>query len=133
MKDCLFCKIINKDIPSHKVFEDKHTFCLLDINPVNEGHILVIPIIHSNDLLEMTPEDIAHSFTIAKRMGEKIMDKLGADGFNLLVNTKPEAGQVILHTHIHVVPRFIEDKLKHWPGKSYQDRKAEEILKKLKE
>jgi len=133
MEDCLFCKIIKGEIPSNKIYEDEDTYCLLDINPVNEGHTLVIPKKHTTDLLEMTKEDIAKTFAIAQKMGEKVIEKLDADGFNIIVNTKPEAGQVIHHTHIHIIPRFKEDGLKHWPGKPYKEGKAEEVLKKLTE
>jgi histidine triad (HIT) family protein len=129
--DCLFCKIINGTIPSSKVYEDNNVFCFLDITPVNKGHIIIIPKNHSTDFLEMSEEDITNCFSVAKKMGEKLISNLGADGFNTFINTKPASGQTIFHSHIHVLPRFKGDGLKFWSGKPYNEGEAEEVLNKL--
>lgn len=128
--DCLFCKIINKEIPSNKIYEDDFVYAFLDISPVNKGHVLIIPKKHSTDILDMEDSDISKCFTIAKRIGNKIMDF--AQGFNINMNTKPASGQVIFHSHIHIIPRFNNDGLKLWPGKLYNQGEAEKYLEMLK-
>lgn len=113
--DCIFCKIIAGDIPSKKVFEDDFTLAFLDVHPVSLGHTLVVPKAHATDLRDTTDSDVAHAFTLAKRIGSATMATLGADGFNIGVNTGAAAGQIVMHTHLHVIPRHHNDGLVHWP------------------
>ena len=127
MPDCIFCKIIKGEIPSHKVYEDKKVFAFLDINPVNIGHVLVVPKNHSLDLSEMTDQDIKDVFLAAKKIADAVMKGTGAAGFNLGMNNKKAAGQLVMHSHLHIIPRFEGDGLKHWPGKKYAESEAERI------
>ena len=131
MDQCLFCKIIKGEIPSFKIYEDDEVYSFLDINPVNKGHLIVIPKNHSIDLTEMNSEDVNSCFNVAKEMGQKLISSLGADGFNIIMNTKPASGQIIFHSHIHVIPRFKGDGLEHWHGKSYEKGVVEKVLEKL--
>ncbi|MBR9675490.1 HIT family protein [Candidatus Woesearchaeota archaeon] len=132
MDACLFCKIISGEIPSHKVYEDEKVFAFLDINPVNKGHVLVVPKNHSTDLVECSDEDLCSCMSAAKKIGSKQLEALGAKGFNTLINTRPASGQIIYHTHIHVIPRFEGDGFKHWHGKSYSNDEERVILEKLR-
>lgn len=132
MDNCLFCKIIKGEIPSHKVYEDDKTFAFLDINPINEGHLLVIPKNHSTDITVMDESDLNACIGVAKTLGKKMLDVLDIDGFNIGINTKPAAGQIIFHSHVHVIPRLEDDGFKHWHGKSYAEGKAELIAQKLR-
>ena len=106
MDNCVFCKIVSGDIPSFRVYEDEECIAVLDINPASPGHTLVIPRVHRKDLTELSVQEIAHAFSVAKLLGERQMERLGADGFNLVQNNGAAAGQTVLHFHIHVIPRY---------------------------
>jgi histidine triad (HIT) family protein len=110
--DCLFCKIVAGDIPSTRVAEDERTIAFMDINPGTRGHLLVIPRAHSADLLEIEPEDLAACALAAQRMAQRVKDRLGADGVNLVNSCGPHAWQTVFHFHIHVIPRYKGDPLR---------------------
>jgi histidine triad (HIT) family protein len=116
MNDCIFCKIIRKEIPSENfVYENDKIVAFLDITPCSKGHTLVVPKEHHMDMLD-TPDDVlADIMSRTKKIAAAIMKATGAQGFNIICNTKPAAGQVIFHTHFHIIPRFANDGLKHWP------------------
>lgn len=131
MDDCIFCKIIKGEIPCQKVYEDDKVFCFLDINPVNPGHTLVVPKTHSKQLLQMDDSDVAEVFQCAKKIAAAVVTGVGADGFNIGMNNEAAAGQAVWHAHVHVIPRFGNDGLRHWPGKPYQDNQAKEIQDRI--
>ncbi|MCK4386623.1 MAG: HIT family protein [Candidatus Pacebacteria bacterium] len=131
--DCLFCKIVAGEIPANKVYEDKNFLAFLDVNPVNQGHTLIIPKKHSRNILEIDDETFKEMMPIVKKLSEKIKTALNADGINIIINNEPAAGQIIFHTHIHIIPRFANDGLRHWPGGKYTEGEAEIIAKKIKE
>lgn len=106
MDNCVFCRIISGDIPSLRVYEDEECIAALDINPASPGHALIIPKVHKKDLTQLDVPEIAHYFAAARLIGERQMEKLGADGFNVVQNNGPAAGQTVLHFHIHVIPRY---------------------------
>lgn len=128
--DCIFCKIVNKELPAEVVYEDEHTLAFLDINPTNEGHTLVIPKKHSANLLDMDEEDFAHVSKTVHRLAPKIKQATGACGINVIMNVEPCAGQVVMHPHVHIIPRFENDGLEIWHGKPYE---SEEKMKKIAE
>lgn len=104
--DCIFCKIVNGDIPAHKVYEDDDVLAFLDISQTTKGHTLVIPKKHYDNFLA-TPKDIMHKvMDVAQRIGQAQMVTLGAKGVNILTNVNKEAGQSVFHFHVHVVPRY---------------------------
>ena len=118
MNDCVFCKIIQGDIPADKVYENDKIIAFLDIQPINKGHTLIVPKKHFADFLD-TPEDVlCEMMTSAKKIAAAAVKAVDADGFNIGINTKPAAGQIVMHMHLHVMPRFNNDGLKHWPGKT---------------
>ena len=132
MNDCLFCKIVSGEIPCNKIYEDKGFLAFLDISPVNQGHTLVTPKQHSRNLLEIDDDQILGDLMIiVKKLSKKIKTALKADGINIIVNNEPVAGQLIFHTHIHIIPRFTNDNLKHWPGGKYKDGEAQAIAEKI--
>lgn len=132
MTDCLFCKIIAGEIPSTKVYEDDTVFAFLDIHPVNIGHTLVIPKVHHTNLYDTPDETLTHMMTVVKKLSIAIKSALNADGINIEMNNDPVAGQIIFHTHLHIVPRFEGDGFKHWHGaRNYNEREAEEIAQKI--
>ena len=126
MSDCVFCKIIAKELPADFVYENDKIVAFLDIHPNNPGHTLVVPKEHHEDLL-VTPDGLLGDImSLTKKIAPAVVEAVNADGFNTIFNTKPAAGQVIFHTHMHIIPRFTGDGLKHWPEK---DMSTEEMQK----
>lgn len=108
-KDCIFCKIINGEIPSTKIYEDDDVVAFLDISQTTAGHALVVPKNHYDNFLS-TPQEIMHKvMDVAQRIGQADMLALGAKGVNILTNVNKEAGQSVYHFHVHVIPRYISD------------------------
>lgn len=106
---CIFCKIVNKEIPAKIIYEDDEIMAFLDINPRNEGHTLVIPKKHYDNLLEAPDNTLAEMMRVAKLLCERMKDKLNAKGFNIVINVEKVAGQEINHLHLHIVPRYGKD------------------------
>jgi len=109
--DCLFCKIIKGDIDCLKVFEDELVFAFLDINPLSEGHTLIIPKKHFVDILDIDDASIERIALISKKLANVYVTKLGAEGFNLRQSSGAIAHQDVFHFHMHLVPRYKEDGL----------------------
>ena len=131
MTDCIFCKIINGEIPSTKIYEDKETYAFLDISPTNPGHTLVIPKRHSENFQEMTQNEIMAVFATAQQVAKAVVAGVNAEGYNLGMNNGKVAGQIVMHAHLHIIPRFPNDGLHHWPGKSYAEGQKEEVGKRI--
>ena len=119
MSDCLFCKIVAGQIPCAKIYEDDEMIAFLDIKPINPGHILIVPKAHHQDLLDTPPDLIASMMRFVPTLGKAMLQATGAEGFNLGVNTGKAAGQVVFHTHVHLMPRKIGDGYDLWHGKAY--------------
>lgn len=102
MKDCIFCKIINGDIPSKTVYEDDIVKVFLDINPIHNGHMLIVPKQHREDFIELKDEELIYIKNIAKKMMELVFDKLDDNGMKLVANYG--TFQEVKHFHLHLVP-----------------------------
>ena len=125
--ECIFCKIIEGELPCYKVYEDKRVIAFLDINPINKGHVLVVPKEHYNNLLD-TPKDLLKDLVIViQKLTPDILEAIGAKDFNLGLNNGRAAGQIVDHVHFHVIPRFSGDNLHHWPGKTFTDEEMKRI------
>lgn len=129
MTDCIFCKVVKNELPSYKVYEDEFTLAFLDIYPVYKGHTLVIPKKHYENVAEITEVDLTAVVKTAKKMAKLLKDKLNCDGINLVQSNGKAAGQVVMHFHMHVVPRFTDDGLNLWS----HGRKSEINLKEIHE
>lgn len=112
--DCLFCKIIRGTIPSARVLETDQVVAFLDINPINHGHLLLVPRAHHAHLAELPDEIAAHAGSLLPRLCRAVAAATGAHGFNVIMNNGRVAGQTIDHGHWHIIPRFPDDAL-HWP------------------
>lgn len=132
MNDCLFCKIVRKEIPAEIVHENGTTLAFLDIRPTSPGHVLVVPKEHHLDFASTPPEQLGHIAAVAQRVAKACMAALGAPGFNIGVNNGRVAGQVIDHMHLHVIPRYESDGLELWHGKPYAEGEMEGVAKKLR-
>jgi len=104
MADCTFCAIGSGEAPATIVDEDADTVAFMDINPWRRGHALVMPRRHYVNLLEIEPDDLAKTFSAAKRLAARMKDGLGAGGVVLWNSCGEAAGQVVMHFHVHVVP-----------------------------
>jgi|LAHU01.1.fsa_nt_gb histidine triad (HIT) family protein len=122
VNNCIFCKIVKKEIPATIVYEDEHTLAFMDIGPIVKGHVLVIPKTHYDPLTETPDEIVAQLHTVAKRVAQAQIDGLGADGVNIMQNNGAAAGQEVPHIHVHVIPRFADDGHHwNWAAKKYDD------------
>lgn len=104
--DCVFCAIVRGDLPSERVAEDERAIAFMDINPVTDGHLLVVPRTHSRDLVEVEEADLVAVTLMARRLAGRAQERLGADGVNLLNCCGESAWQTVFHFHLHVIPRF---------------------------
>jgi histidine triad (HIT) family protein len=106
MSECIFCKIINGDIPAAKVFENEHVYAFLDISQVTKGHTLVIPKIHKENIYELTPEIAKNLFEVVPAITNAIKSQLDPIGLNVVNNNGELAGQSVFHFHLHLIPRY---------------------------
>jgi len=106
MAGCVFCKIVSGELPSYKVYEDDDVIVILDKYPASKGHLLVVTKKHYKGLHQTPPSIAAHAFAVAAALASYYKNRLSAPGVNVLNNDGGAAGQVVFHTHIHVIPRW---------------------------
>ena len=109
--DCLFCKIVAGEIPATVVAHDERTIAFMDINPATRGHALVIPRAHARDVHEIETEDLKAVAAAAQLLAARQLERLGADGVNLVNSNGRAAWQTVFHFHMHVIPRYAGDPL----------------------
>jgi histidine triad (HIT) family protein len=109
MTDCVFCKIRDGEMPSMRMLENERTLCIMDINPLNSGHCLVIPKAHSATIFEAEVEDLEAAVTMVKRVALAIQRALKPDGLNVLQANGAAAFQSVPHLHFHLIPRWTHD------------------------
>ena len=111
---CLFCKIINKEIPSYKIYEDEYTYAFLDIAKDIDGHTLVIPKKHVTNVLDCDNKTLSHVMDSVKKIANHYID-LGYDGVNIMNASGEAAEQSVFHLHFHILPRKKDDGEHTWP------------------
>lgn len=132
MAECIFCKIIAGEIPGIKIYEDDLVFAFLDIGPINPGHTLVIPKEHHQSSSTIPEATAGRMFKVGSRIGVALKRALDCDAFNLHLADGAAAGQVVMHAHLHVIPRGVEDGFRwNWRQLKYQDGEAGEIAEKI--
>ncbi len=107
--DCLFCKIVAGEIPSHKVYEDEDVYAFLDIYPCSEGHTVVLPKKHIGRFTDMEEGEAASLFMKVNRIARTVEKELGLEGMNIGINNGEIAGQTVPHVHVHIIPRRTGD------------------------
>ena len=107
--DCLFCKIINKEISAHTIYEDGEVIAVLDIHPRAPGHVMVLPKTHSENILDLPDKKIGPLFEAVKKIAKRLKDVLKCDGLTIGINQGRASGQMIDHLHIHLIPRWQND------------------------
>lgn len=111
-ENCIFCAIASGDAPAEIVDSDQHTVAFMDINPATRGHALVIPRVHSADLMEIADEDLERTNLAARRLAARMDETLQPAGFNVINACRSAAWQTVFHYHLHVIPRYEDDPLK---------------------
>ena len=108
-EDCIFCKIIRGEIPSFKLYEDDLTYAFMDINPLNDGHALVIPKYHAENIYTTPDEWFGPTMSTVQRIASAVNKVVRPEGINLLQANGPGAKQSVFHLHMHVIPRYADD------------------------
>ncbi len=111
-KDCIFCKIAKKEIKSDFIMESDNFFAIYDARPKAQGHTLIIPKKHFVTLLDIPNKLGGELLEFTKKAAGNILDKKYGDGFNILMNNLQVAGQLVMHAHLHVIPRKEGDNIK---------------------
>ena len=119
MENCVFCKIVSGEIPYVKIYEDEFFLAFLDINPISPGHTLVIPKEHYKNIFEINSEPVLDGyFSILKKVSIAIKTATSASGIKVYMDNGSDTNQVIMHCHVHLVPRFDGDGLEMRKGQS---------------
>ncbi|MFQ7538750.1 MAG: HIT family protein [Clostridium sp.] len=105
---CIFCSIVNGEIPSSRIYEDDTVIAILDISQVTKGHTLVIPKQHTESFMSCDAELMKYVMEIAQMLSVRIMERTHAAGMNILSNINEAAGQSVMHFHVHLIPRYSE-------------------------
>ncbi len=129
---CIFCKIINNEIPSYKVYEDDEFLAILDIAQTTNGHTLVFPKKHIKDILEIDNKTLEKLIVLTKNLSNKIVTNMNATGLNILNNTNESAGQSVHHIHFHIIPRYDENDEVTISFDRKSEFNLQEILNKIK-
>ena len=128
MPDCIFCKIIAGEIPATKVLETPSAVAFMDIGPLAEGHVLLIPAGHYETLDQMPAAEAADMARHLPALVKAVQTATGCEGVNVLQNNGPVAHQVVMHVHVHIIPRNSGDAFDfNWPAGSYPDGRAAEL------
>lgn len=130
--DCIFCKIVNGEIPAEKIFEDEKFLAFLDINPNNPGHSLLIPKKHSDNLLATPEADLAELIGRVPKLARAIGQALDYTAYNFIVNNGHEAGQMVDHLHLHIIPRRAGDGLKLFENRKYAEGEMADVGEKIR-
>ena len=130
--NCIFCKIIAGEIPCDKVFENERVIAFLDLHPCSFGHTLIVPRVHSETIVAASEEDRRALMDVLVPVSEMVLRAVGSHGFNTGINTHAVAGQVIAHTHVHIIPRFENDGLKHWTSKDVPIDELRALAEKIR-
>ena len=109
---CVFCRIVSREIPAEILWEDERVIVILDINPIHYGHALVIPKHHERDLLTLKEDDLRSVMVATQNVARALVRGLGVDGFNIFSNNGKIAGQSVFHFHMHVTPRYPHDNIR---------------------
>jgi len=131
MKDCIFCKIISGEISGMIVYEDEHTLVFMDVAKDVDGHILVVPKKHVNNILDCDNETLCFVMNTVKKVSNYLVDECGYESVNFLNASGISAGQSVSHFHIHIIPRKTNDGLETWPKLPGSKYKIEEVYKKI--
>lgn len=131
--DCIFCGIVAGRIPARVVRECDHALAFLDVGPLAEGHTLLIPKAHAARIDELSHAQAAALFGCLPDLARAVSAATGAPGLNILQNNGAESGQVVMHVHIHLIPRRSDDGLGYrWNAGSYPPGRADAVADSIR-
>ena len=129
--NCVFCDIVAGRSPASVIHDDEDAIAFLDLYPIQEGHALVVPRRHVVDVASCPPELAGHLFAVASDLGRRLVQVVGAEGFNVWTANGKAAGQEVFHLHLHVLPRFTDDAFGLRFPQSYPQRATRTALDTL--
>ena len=132
MENCIFCKIVNGQIPSYKIYEDEHIYAFLDIACDTFGHTLVIPKQHYVNVLDCDADILAKVMQTVQKIANHYVNNCGFSGVNILNASGKDAEQSVFHLHMHIIPRKADDGVNSWPFHDKFDYNLAEICQALK-
>ena len=133
MENCIFCKIVNNEIPSSKVYEDNDILSFMDINPNNKGHSLVITKKHIETFNEIPKDLLQKLILIVQKVSNSVQDSTSCHGYNIVMNNKKASGQLVPHVHFHIIPRFENDNVaSDWKTTKYNENEIDEYANAIK-
>ena len=132
--DCIFCKIIDGEIPAVKVLDEELVVAFMDINPSSKGHMLVVPKNHTENIFEISESDLANLIKAVKRCANAVKEALNAEGITILQLNGKASDQIVPHLHIHIIPRWENDGLSisNWEMKPGDMEEINDIARKVK-
>ena len=125
--DCIFCKLANGDIPTNSLYEDDIVKVIFDAGPASDGHVLILPKNHYDDIYSMDEDTAAHIFKVATRIAKAYKQSLDYEGLNIVQNNGEAASQTVFHFHMHLIPRYKNDGNEEKLCWNHADLSAEEI------
>ncbi|MEG0806133.1 MAG: HIT family protein [Lachnospiraceae bacterium] len=134
-ENCIFCKIVNGDIPSRTIYQDDLFRVILDISPATKGHALIIPKKHYDDLYDLGETEAKAIFPLAQKLVKKMTEILHCDGFNVMQNNGEVSGQTVFHFHVHLIPRYENDKNREkllWNHEDFSQEELDTVLEALR-
>lgn len=132
MSDCIFCKIINGEIPSATIYEDEEFKAILDRFPANKGHVLILPKQHSANIFDIDSQQAGRLFVLATKIAREMKKSLGFEHLNIMQNNGTIAGQTVFHFHLHLIPRYENDGITiAYQPMDLTDAQIEDMRKKL--
>ena len=133
MDNCIFCKIIKRELPSNVIYEDDTTISFLDISPANKGHALVISKNHFTNIFDVPGLEFINLSKTVHTIAKAIKEATKADGLNIFLNNEKAAGQIVFHIHYHIIPRYNTDGIQFkWPNKKYEHNESIDYCERIK-
>jgi histidine triad (HIT) family protein len=133
MEDTVFHKILRKEFPAGAglLYEDEHTYAFLDIYPNHPGHTLVIPKTPSRNILDITEPSWLAVMATVRKLAPAIMEAMHADGINIHMNNEPGGNQAVFYSHVHIIPRYLDDNFPTFPPGTYAEGEGDEVTSKI--
>lgn len=131
-EDCIFCKIVKGEIPCEKIWEDENTFAFLDVSPATEGHTLVIPKKHYENIFDIPEKVLEEIMKTSQKIAKLLKERLLADGINIFNSNNKVAQQEVFHYHIHIIPRYSRDKFKIVFNDTTKNKELKKIAEKIR-
>jgi len=133
MDNCIFCKIIDKQIPSKLIYEDDDFMAILDVAPATKGHVLILPKEHATTLLDLSDDKASKILVLAKKIIAAMKEVHGFNNYNIIQNNGRIAGQTVDHYHLHLIPRYSVEELDLWVPHEDDPSVTEELAKAVRE